>query len=95
MLTINRILAPINKLVLKAGRSIENLTIPGSRMNKQRIHRLSASLLLVVGVMMSTTVAAASLNDIFAVAERLNEQARRSQSKIDALTEETRLLLNE
>ena len=64
-------------------------------MNKQRIHRLSASLLLVVSVMMGTTVAAASLNDIFAVAERLNEQARRSQSKIDALTEETRQLLNE
>ena len=64
-------------------------------MNKQRIHRLSASLLLVVSVMMGTTVAAASLNDIFVVAERLNEQARRSQSKIDALTEETRLLLSE
>ena len=95
VLTIDKILAPINKLVLKAGRSIENLTIPGSRMNKQRIHRLSASLLLVVSVMMGTTVAAASLNDIFAVAERLNEQARRSQSKIDALTEETRLLLSE
>lgn len=62
-------------------------------MNKQRIHRLSASALLLAGLVMSTTVAAASLNDIFEVAGQLNAQALRSQSKIDALTDETRELL--
>ncbi|MCZ6852483.1 MAG: DUF3450 domain-containing protein [Gammaproteobacteria bacterium] len=64
-------------------------------MNKQRIHRLSVPLLLLAGVLLSTTVAAASLNDIFAVAEQLNAQALRSQSKIDALTDETRELLSD
>ena len=62
-------------------------------MNKQRIHRLSASALLLAGLVMSTTVTAASLNDIFEVAGQLNAQALRSQSKIDALTDETRELL--
>jgi hypothetical protein len=52
-------------------------------------------LLLLAGVLLSTTVAAASLNDIFAVAEQLNAQALRSQSKIDALTDETRELLSD
>ncbi len=64
-------------------------------MNKQRIHRLSVPLLLLAGVLLSTTAAAASLNDIFAVAEQLNAQALRSQSKIDALTDETRELLSD
>ena len=36
-----------------------------------------------------------TLDDIYQVAEQMNVAAKRSQSKIDALTEETRLLLNE
>ena len=38
---------------------------------------------------------AATLPDIFAVAERLNEQAKASQAKVDALTEETSDLYTE
>ncbi len=41
------------------------------------------------------TASAATLADIYQVAERINQQAKTSQAKIDALTEETRLLLNE
>jgi len=64
-------------------------------MNMQRITRLSASALLAVGVLLSGQAVAATLSEVFAVAEQINEQARRSQAKIDALTDETRALLNE
>jgi outer membrane murein-binding lipoprotein Lpp len=63
-------------------------------MNKQR-NRFVASLLVVAAVVLGSTASAATLNDIFAVAEQLNSQARQSQAKIDALTEETRQLLGE
>lgn len=53
------------------------------------------SLLMAAGVIGSGTAVAATLNDIFQVAEQINDQARQSQSRIDALTEETRQLLNE
>jgi hypothetical protein len=46
-------------------------------------------------VITSPFAAANSLNDIFQVAEQMNQAAIRSQSKIDSLTEETRKLLNE
>ncbi|MEZ5560522.1 MAG: DUF3450 domain-containing protein [Pseudomonadales bacterium] len=57
--------------------------------------RLSASLLLAAGVALSGTATAATLADIYSVADQLNVQAKRSQSRIDALTEETRQLLAE
>ena len=38
---------------------------------------------------------AATLNDIFAATKSINDEAKRSQAKIDALTEETRDLLGE
>jgi len=63
-------------------------------MNKQR-NRFVAMLLLAASVVLGSTASAATLNDIFAVAEQLNAQARQSQAKIDALTEETRQLLGE
>ncbi len=63
-------------------------------MNKQR-NRFVASLLIAVAAVLGGTASAATLNDIFAVAEQLNSQARQSQSKIDALTEERRQLLSE
>jgi hypothetical protein len=50
---------------------------------------------MVAAVVLGGTASAATLNDIFAVAEQLNSQARQSQAKIDALTEETRQLLGE
>ena len=63
-------------------------------MNKQR-NMLAASLIVTLGVVFSGSASGANLNDIFAVAEQLNVQARQSQSKIDALTEETRQLLTD
>lgn len=64
-------------------------------MKRHLIRGLSASLLMAAGVIGSGSAVAATLNDIFQVAEQINDQARQSQSRIDALTEETRQLLNE
>ena len=66
-----------------------------SRMNRQRVHGLRAGLLLGVGSLLGAGAAAATLDDIFVVAERINDQARTSQARIDALTEETRELYHE
>ena len=63
-------------------------------MNTQR-NRFVATLLFAVSAVVGSTASAATLNDIFAVAEQLNSEARQSQAKIDALTEETRQLLGE
>jgi len=63
-------------------------------MNKQR-NRCAAALLFAVSAVLAGTVSAATLNDVFAVADQLNKQARQSQAKIDALTEETRALLGD
>lgn len=63
-------------------------------MNKHR-NRIVALLLGAVIAALSGSAVAATLNDIFAVSERLNAQARQSQAKIDALTEETRELLSD
>ena len=60
---------------------------------KNRTSLWLATLALVVGF--SATASAATLADIYQVAERINQQAKTSQAKIDALTEETRQLLNE
>ena len=64
-------------------------------MNRQRFHRLAAVLLLGLGGTLAPGAGAATLDDIFVVAERINGQARTSQAKIDALTEETRELYHE
>ena len=64
-------------------------------MNRQRVHRLAAVLLLGLGGTLAPGAGAASLDDIFVVAERINDQARTSQAQIDALTEETRELYHE
>ena len=63
-------------------------------MKHRTIHWLSMlALALAAGV--SSSVSAATLADIYQVAERINQQAKTSQAKIDALTEETRQLLNQ
>ena len=49
----------------------------------------------VFALVLGTQASATTLNDIFQAAERMNQAATRSQAKIDALTEETRKLLNE
>lgn len=64
-------------------------------MKRHLIRGLSASLLMTAGVMASGGAMAATLNDIYQVAEQINDQARQSQARIDALTDETRELLNE
>ncbi|TDJ37433.1 MAG: DUF3450 domain-containing protein [Gammaproteobacteria bacterium] len=54
------------------------------------------SLLLALGVALGGTSAfATNLNDVFGVAEQVNKQARKSQARVDALTDETRTLLGE
>jgi uncharacterized protein with PIN domain/rubredoxin len=57
--------------------------------------RLSAPLLIAFGAASSGVAVAATLNDIYRVAEQVNAQARQSQARIDTLTEETRDLLND
>jgi hypothetical protein len=64
-------------------------------MTKQLMKGLSAVVLLAMGVIASGSVTAATLNEIYQVAGQLNQQARQSQARIDALTEETRQLLGE
>jgi len=64
-------------------------------MKRHLIKGLSASVLLATGVFAGGGAAAATLNDIYQVAERINDQARQSQARIDALTDETRQLLSE
>lgn len=63
-------------------------------MKKQPIQWLSI-LLLCFSIGMVGSASAATLADIYQIAERMNQAARTSQAKIDALTEETRQLLNE
>ncbi len=64
-------------------------------MKHHLIKGLSALVLVATGGMASITASAATLSDVYQVAERINAQARQSQARIDALTEETRELLNE
>jgi predicted RNase H-like nuclease (RuvC/YqgF family) len=63
-------------------------------MNTHRIPWLSALLALAIAVV-GVSAGATTLSDLFAAAEKINAQATRSQTKIDALTEETRALYNE
>jgi len=63
-------------------------------MNKHR-NRIAALLLGAVFAALSGIAVASTLDDIFTVSERLNAQARQSQAKIDALTEQTRELLGD
>ncbi len=62
---------------------------------RNHIHKLAQVLAVVVGIAAVGSVSASSLNDIYQVANQINQQAKRSQAKIDALTDETRKLLNE
>ena len=50
---------------------------------------------LVITLAVTPVQAATTLSDIFQVAAQTNQAAKRSQAKIDALTEETRKLLSE
>ena len=67
----------------------------GSRMNKHRIHSFALCVLTSAGLLISGSAWSASLSEVHRVAERINTQAKRSQAKIDALTDETRQLTAE
>ena len=54
-----------------------------------------SSLMFLMAAGLAGPVAGATLADIYQVAERINQQAKTSQARIDALTEETHKLLNE
>jgi hypothetical protein len=66
-------------------------------MMRFRSHGLPASVLLAAWIAFwgPSLAGAATLNDIFGVAESLNRQAKQSQTRIDALTDETNKLIND
>lgn len=67
-------------------------------MNKSATKRLGCLKAMAVGglaSLLAVGAGATTLPDIFAVAERINQQAKESQAKVDALTEETRELYDE
>ena len=62
---------------------------------KKHMQKLLLALLGSAAVFSGSTAMAATFNDVFQAAAQLNAQAKRSQAKIDDLTEETRRLLSE
>lgn len=62
---------------------------------KHRYLKLAAVLTCAGALSVGSVVSASTLSDVFRVADQLNRQAKSSQAKVDALTEETRGLLNE
>ena len=62
---------------------------------KKHMQKLSLALLTSAAVFSGSSVMGATLSDVFQVAEQMNAQAKRSQAKINDLSEETRQLLNE
>ena len=64
-------------------------------MKIHRNRRLVTPLLLSLMFGWVTNVNGTTINDVFKVTERINQQATSSQARIDALTEETRKLLSE
>lgn len=64
-------------------------------MSRHRILRCAAVSAIGLGCAVGVNATGATLDDIFAVAERINAQARTSQGKIEALTDETRKLYTE
>lgn len=63
-------------------------------MNK-RMNGLRGAAVAMLAVLFGASANATTLADIFAVAERINEQAKASQVKVDALAEETRDLFHD
>jgi vacuolar-type H+-ATPase subunit I/STV1 len=61
----------------------------------RHVKLITGALTGLLFISMSTSVHATTLTDIFQVADQINQSAKRSQAKIDALNEETRKLLSE
>ncbi len=62
---------------------------------RNRCYGWLSSLMILLAAGSAGPAAAATLADIYQVAERINQQAKTSQARIDALTEETHKLLND
>ena len=62
---------------------------------RNRRYAWLTSLMFLMAAGLASPAAGATLADIYQVAERINQQAKTSQARIDALTEETHKLLNE
>ena len=62
---------------------------------KKHMQKLSLALLTSAAVFSGSSAMGATLSDVFQAAEQMNAQAKRSQAKINDLTDETRQLLNE
>jgi predicted RNase H-like nuclease (RuvC/YqgF family) len=63
-------------------------------MNNHRLRTVALSALVVAG-MTSGPASAAQLDNVLSSANEVHDQARRSQMRVDEITEETRKLLNE
>ena len=64
-------------------------------MKYPRTVRLAAATAIAVGLSAALPAHANSLREVFRVADQLNAQAKRSQARIDSLTEQTRELVTE
>lgn len=66
-------------------------------MNKQRLPALVLPVVAAISFALCTPGAAiaASLDDVLRAAQTINQESRKSQQRIDAITDETRRLLNE
>ena len=62
---------------------------------RNRRYAWLTSLMFLMAAGLAGPAVGATLADIYVVAERINQQAKTSQARIDALTEETHKLLNE
>ncbi len=59
------------------------------------IRNIAQAFALGLCLVVAGSAGAATLNDVFAVTKSMNDEAKRSQAKIDALTDETRNLVND
>ena len=57
------------------------------------ILRSMCAFVALLGLGLTSSLSADTIDDIFAMSEQLNQQARQSQAKVDELSEETRTLL--
>lgn len=62
---------------------------------KNRRNQWISALALALGLGLASAAPAATLAEIYQVAEAINDQARSSQARIDAISDETHKLLNE
>ncbi|MEM9621942.1 MAG: DUF3450 domain-containing protein [Pseudomonadota bacterium] len=66
-----------------------------NHMYKLKFIRRATAFIGILFVFSGTSATATTLSDIFQAADQMNGAAKRSQAKIDALTEETRKLLSD